>query len=48
MNILAIDTCTDVASVTLFSSGVKISRMVSDIAKSSGHKIGRASCRERV
>ena len=37
MNILAIDTCTDVASVTLYSSGVKISRMVSDIAKSSGH-----------
>ena len=37
MNILAIDTCTDVASVTLSLSGVKISRMVSDIAKSSGH-----------
>ena len=37
MNILAIDTCTDVASVTLSSSGVKTSRMVSDIAKSSGH-----------
>jgi tRNA threonylcarbamoyladenosine biosynthesis protein TsaB len=37
MNILAIDTCTDVASITLFSSGVKTSRMVSDIAKSSGH-----------
>ena len=37
MNILAIDTCTDVASLTLYSSGVKISRMVSDIAKSSGH-----------
>ena len=37
MNILAIDTCTDVASVTLYSSGVKKSRMVSDIAKSSGH-----------
>jgi len=37
MNILAIDTCTDVASVTLYSSGVKTSRMVSDIAKSSGH-----------
>ena len=37
MNILAIDTCTDVASLTLYSSGVKTSRMVSDIAKSSGH-----------
>ena len=37
MNILAIDTCTDVASVTLSLSGVKTSRMVSDIAKSSGH-----------
>jgi len=37
MNILAIDTCTDVASVTLYSSGVKTSRMVSDIAKSSGY-----------
>ena len=37
MNILAIDTCTDVASVTLYSSGVKISRKVSNIAKSSGH-----------
>ena len=37
MNILAIDTCTDVASVTLDISGIKTSRMVSDIAKSSGH-----------
>jgi len=37
MNILAIDTCNEVASITLYSSGVKISRMVSDIAKSSGH-----------
>ena len=37
MNILAIDTCTDVASVTLYSSGVKTSRKVSNIAKSSGH-----------
>lgn len=37
MNILAIDTCTDVASVTLSSSGVKTSRMISGIAKSSGH-----------
>ena len=37
MNILAIDTCTDVASVTLDISGIKTSRMISDIAKSSGH-----------
>jgi len=37
MNILAIDTCTDVTSVTLYSSAIKISRMVSDIANSSGH-----------
>ncbi len=37
MNILAIDTCTEVASVTLYSTGVKISRKVSDIDKSSGH-----------
>ena len=37
MNILAIDTCTKVASVTLYSTGVKISRKVSDIDKSSGH-----------
>ena len=37
MNILAIDTCTDVASLTLYSSGVKTSRKVSNIAKSSGH-----------
>ena len=37
MNILAIDTCTDVATVTLSLSGVKTSRIVSDIAKSSGH-----------
>ena len=37
MNILAIDTCTEVASITLYSSGVKTSRKVSNIAKSSGH-----------
>lgn len=37
MNILAIDTCTNVASVTLDISGIKTSRMVSDIVKSSGH-----------
>ena len=37
MNILAVDTCTEVASITLYYSGVKTSRKVSDIAKSSGH-----------
>jgi len=37
MNILAIDTCTDVASLTLYSSGVKTTRKVANIAKSSGH-----------
>ena len=37
MNILAIDTCTEVASVTLYSTGVKISRKISNIDKSSGH-----------
>ena len=37
MNILAIDTCTQVASITLYLSGVKISRKVSEIDKSSGH-----------
>ena len=37
MNILAIDTCTEVVSITLYASGVKTSRKVSDIAKSSGH-----------
>jgi len=37
MNILAVDTCTEVASITLYSSGVKTSRKVSDIAKCSGH-----------
>jgi len=37
MNILAIDTCTEIASITLYSSGVKTSRMASDIVKSSGH-----------
>ena len=37
MNILAVDTCTDVASLTLYSSGVKKSKKVSNIAKSSGH-----------
>ena len=37
MNILAIDTCTEVASVTLYSSNVKTTRVLTDIAKSSGH-----------
>ena len=37
MNILAIDTCTEVASITLYSSDVKTSRKVSNVAKSSGH-----------
>ena len=37
MNILALDTCTEVASITLYSSGVKRSRKISDTVKSSGH-----------
>ena len=37
MNILAIDTCTEVASVTLYSSNVKTTRVLTDIAKSSGY-----------
>ena len=37
MKILAIDTCTEVASVTLYSSNVKTTRVLSDIAKSSGY-----------
>jgi tRNA threonylcarbamoyladenosine biosynthesis protein TsaB len=37
MNILAIDTCTEVASVTLYSSNFKTTRVLSDIAKSSGY-----------
>ena len=37
MKILAIDTCTEVASVTLFSSGVKVTKVLKDIPKSSGH-----------
>ena len=37
MNILAIDTCTEIASVTLYSSNVKTTRVLSDIAKSSGY-----------
>ena len=37
MNILAIDTCTDIASVTLFKSGEFTSRMLSGVEKTSGH-----------
>jgi len=37
MNILAIDTCTEIASVTLYSSGVRTSRVLTNIEKSSGH-----------
>ena len=37
MNILAIDTCTEVASVTLYSSGVRTSRVLTNVEKSSGH-----------
>ena len=37
MNILAIDTCTEVASVTLYSSGVRTSRVLTNVDKSSGH-----------
>ncbi len=35
-NILAIDTCTEVCSVSLYTDGVKINRFVKDVAKSSG------------
>jgi len=37
MNILAIDTCTEIASVTLYSSNVKTTRVLSGIEKSSGY-----------
>ena len=37
MNILAIDTCTDIASVTLFKSGEFTSRVMSGVEKTSGH-----------
>ena len=36
MNILAIDTCTEVASVTLYSSGIRTSRVLTNVEKSSG------------
>ena len=37
MNILAIDTCTEAASVTLYASGVRTSRVLTNVEKSSGH-----------
>ena len=37
MNILAIDTCTEIASVTLFTSNTQISRVLSNVTKGSGH-----------
>ena len=37
MNILAIDTCTDIASITLFKCGEFTSRVLSGVEKTSGH-----------
>ena len=37
MNILAIDTCTEIASVTLLKSGDRVSRVLSSVEKTSGH-----------
>ena len=37
MNILAIDTCTEVTSVTLYASGVRTNRVLTNVEKSSGH-----------
>ena len=37
MNILAIDTCTEIASVTLMKSESRVSRVLSGVQKSSGH-----------
>jgi tRNA threonylcarbamoyladenosine biosynthesis protein TsaB len=37
MNILAIDTCTETTSVTLCVNGEKSTRVLRDVAKSSGH-----------
>ena len=37
MNILAIDTCTEIASVTLLKSDDRVSRVLSGVEKTSGH-----------
>jgi tRNA threonylcarbamoyladenosine biosynthesis protein TsaB len=37
MNILAIDTCTEITSITLCVNGEKSTRVLRDVAKSSGH-----------
>lgn len=37
MNILAIDTCTEIASVTLYKDGERYSRVLSGVEKTSGH-----------
>ena len=37
MNILAIDTCTEIASVTLLKFGDRVSRILSGVDKTSGH-----------
>ena len=37
MNLLAIDTCTEIASVTLMTKESRVSRVLSGIQKSSGH-----------
>jgi len=37
LNILAIDSCTEIASVTLYKSGERVSRVLSGVEKTSGH-----------
>jgi len=37
MNLLAIDTCTEIASVTLMTSESRVSRVLTGVKKSSGH-----------
>ena len=37
MNILAIDTCTEISSVTLFNSGIRYVKVLSGVEKISGH-----------
>ncbi len=37
MNLLAIDTCTEIASVTLMTSESRVSRVLTGVQKSSGH-----------